>query len=281
MSYFFLPTDVWIPASSETTLNPIASVWLKSTLGSICSVAPVLPLLRGWALYVGQHEVIRSTGSPQTSKEYKGAINALFKFKPSISFFFRGCTPLLASIPLTSSFALAASVSGLMATSLFEEQERIKSAATATAAVLGGELLIQPLRYLYFQLASDRTGALKVRTAWRQASWTALYRGVGAAMVASSILQLGPHLERYFGIQQNSKLGLSVEIGGGLLAYMCYMLSFRRACTSKGVSPISSGQLFREGPFVIGAGVLSMVACRVMVSTLQVAFSANSHLIPF
>lgn len=277
MSFYFLPTDVWIPSSPDSFLNPIASVWLKSALASSLSVAPVVPLLRSWAVYVRSTTVSQPSTPPTTHFSYRGAHEVLLKGSMSTTSFFRGLVPLMAAIPLGSAFWLTTSLSGMMATTLSDPTERIQSAATAVAAIGAGELLVQPLRFLYFHQASSLDNTMTLRSLIHQHGFSVLYRGFLPALAASSVLQLSPHLSHYFGLQTNPNTKLSVDIATYAVAYTFFAASFRMACDSN-ATPSS---IIKNGPRFVLAGAVSMTIARFIVSTLQSSFSAKSYMIPF
>jgi hypothetical protein len=274
MSFPFLPTDTWIPSRANSQINPLVSVWLKSTIVNCLSVAPVIPLLRGWALYCAQ----RSNNIALTDPPYRGAIDAVLKSGNGLNVY-RGSLPLIAAIPLTSAFALSTALSGLMFSS---DIDTYASAATAIVSIIAGEICVQPFRYLYFQKATDLTSSITYGNIWRFSSWNHIYRGIGLTTTAALMIQMGPHLERYFGLDRSPNYRVPIYAGVGMMAYICYVTGFRRMIAADIKSaPTLKNTLRSLSPMVILSGIMMMTLTRTLVTTLQSNFSAKSHLIPF
>lgn len=277
MSFFFLPTDVWIPSGSSSQVNPAVSVWLKSSIVAGLACAPAIPLLRSWALYVRSHfENLLPRDSTGTALPFRGASEVLMQHRAPVSTYFRGAMPLLAAIPIGSAFYLTASLSGMMATELYDKAERLGSAATAVGAIVAGELFVQPLRFIYFQQASSIGANPSIRSILHSHGFLGLYRGVVPAMAASALFQLEPHFVRFFGLNQPLEVALPVQAAFTLSAYICYATSFRMAIAPNAPASLLSAGLGR----LLLVGSISLLVSRAIISRLQSGFSSKSYLIP-
>lgn len=272
MSFPFLPNDVWIPSGPSSLLNPMISVWLKTSLVNCLAVAPVVPLLHGWSLYVAQS----SSLAPKTPIPYRGAIDALLRTGKGFNLF-RGSLPLFMAIPMCTGSSLAVSISSLMMTAKIDP---ISSAFTALGAVMGGEILVQPFRYWYFQRVISGESSMQIA---QRSTYSTIYRGLGYVMIASALVQLYPHLERYVGLDRDENLRIPLYGATGLVSYTLYTMAIRRMCVDQGeaiVSRVPSSSLLPRISLLF-AGVLTMGVSRALVSTLQTHMSAKATALPF
>jgi len=278
MSFSFLPNDVWIPSGPETWLNPMASVWLKTTLVNCLAVAPVIPLLHGWSLYVVQSS---TSVAKKTIVPYRGTIDALLRTGKGLNVF-RGSLPLFMAIPMCTGSSLAVSISALMMTANIDP---VSSGFSTLGAVMLGETLVQPFRYWYFQRVVSQEPSLVIG---QKSTYSNIYRGLGYAMVASAVTQLYPHFERYLGLDKNQSLRLPLYGIAGLFSYGSYVMAVRRMCTAEGEkAPTLARTLFGGSASILPrisflfAGVFTMGAARALVSTLQTHMSAEAAALPF
>lgn len=273
MSFYFLPTDTWIPAKYNSELNPIASVWLRSSLVNCLSLAPVVPLLRGWALYVSN----TSMSASSSSSTYRNSIDALLR--PGMgSNLYRGLLPLIASVPITCAFSLPATLSMLMLTS---NENRYSMAASSLAIITAGEICIQPFRYFYLRRAADTNSIRTYRYLWQSTTWLNMYKGILPFTAASLLIQIGPHLTRLLGFEKEPYQAL---IGSAfcLAAYPFYVTGFRRVFShSIAEAPTIASTLRNASPLALLQGIIALTGCRVMITLLQANLSAHSEKIPF
>ena len=273
MSFYFLPTDTWIPAKYNSELNPIASVWLRSSFMNCLSLAPVVPLLRGWSLYVSH----KSTSSSSSASTYKNSIDALLR--PGMSSnLFRGFLPLVASVPVTCAFALPATLSMLMMTS---NEDPYVMTATSLGTIIAGEICVQPFRYFYLRMAADSNSMTTYRYLWQSTSWPNMYRGIVSFSAASLLIQMGPHSSRLFGFEKDPYQAL-VGSAVCLAAYPFYITGFRRVCSRNMTeAPTLINTLRNASPLALLSGIVVLTGCRAMITLLQANFSVHSEKIPF
>jgi len=261
-------------------LNPMASVWLKTSLVNGLAVAPVIPLLHGWSLYVTQSTSLDHT----SSLPYRGSIDALLRTGRGLNVF-RGSLPLLLAIPVCTGSALYASISGMMVTANIDTAS---SMATTLASIGFGEICVQPFRYWYFQRLVTNNSSLEIA---QRSTHRGVYRGLGLSMVASAIVQLYPHLSQYYGLHRHQNFHLPLLGATSLISYMCYAMAARRMCTAEGETAPTIFRTVFGGPslstFIIPkvsflfAGIVTMGAARALVSILQTHLSAKATALPF
>jgi hypothetical protein len=116
---------------------------------------------------------------------------------------------------------------------------------------------------------------------WRATSWPAMYTGIGLFTAASALLQIGPHISRYFGLDTTPEYQVPIYTALGLVSYICYSSAFRRISmrnSEKGPSMLTA---LSRSPRALLSGLLALVTSRAVVMTLQSNLSAKSELIPF
>lgn len=145
MSYPYLPPGL-VPAKENSWLNPIASVWIKSSFINILAVAPLVPLIRGW--YVA---IAKSTVSlPSHTRRYYTAFDAAWHTGKGIHAF-RGSLPLLGSIPIVTGFSI---LTMLHASMFAQNNEDYTSLAIACGSLVAQEIVVSPLRSLHTTVAT-------------------------------------------------------------------------------------------------------------------------------
>lgn len=201
---------------------------------------------------------------------------------------FRGSLPLFCSIPIATGFSLWTTMNCMMFTSNIE---RMNSALNVAGSIVAGEALVSIFRYLHITRATLSSHESLSETTRAGLQGMRFMRGFPSILAASSIAQIAPHFLSFYGLNSDPLTAIPGYIGLSLASYALFERGFGSIMAMEAERlKLVGDEISRKAlhtwsrPRRFGAfslGLASMVAIRMIVSSLLGHLSAKHGLIPF
>lgn len=279
MSYPFLHSGL-VPGKENSFLNPIASVWLKTSLINVCAVAPLVPLIRGWYLSIAKSAITL----PTPERRYYTAFDAAWSSGGGLQMF-RGSLPFFASIPICTGISLFSMIHFIM---FVENNEDYGSLAIASSALIAQEVIVSPLRSQH--VLSSTWSALNPTKAFERpritlrSSFVPLRFFLPASMLVTSY----PIVFPYSGRTQADPFHLPLLIAYGVSVYTLYELGFRDILKQNAEirkvnfeRPLVQALPLSKRVITYAGGMLSLLFIRTSFTALAAVMSNKHEQIPF
>lgn len=202
---------------------------------------------------------------------------------------FRGSLPLLSSIPIATGFSLWTTMNCMMFTSNIESTN---SAMHAAGSIFAGEIFVSMFRYLHASRATSAPNETLSETLRAGLKGGRFLAGFPSLLAASAVVQLAPHFMTYYGLNSDRSVAVPTYFGLGFISYVLFERGFGQILSMEakrtqtiGADKIPPAALHRFsmthriGTFSLG--IVSMVAIRMIVSSLQAHLSSKHRIIPF
>lgn len=278
MSYPFLHSGL-VPANEGSPLNPIASVWLKTSTINICSIAPVIPLIRGWYLSIAKSQIT----VPIAERRYYTAFDAAWRSGGGMQMF-RGALPLFASIPVVTGCSLFSMLHLVM---FIENPKDYSCLAIAGGSLLAQELIVSPLRS--YHVLSSTWGALNPTEAHLRPQLTlrSAFLPIRYFLPASLLAMAYPSLFPVTPRSQADPFRLPLIGIYGANLYTLYERGFRDILKQNSqirnlnFGPSASALPLSTRALTFAGSMLSLLFIRSTCTVLATAMSNKHELLPF